>query len=125
MGGLPWFVFFRYLIRFPAMTQIHVLIRRINPALKIDFAQIGRLKDGRFDPLPLDAVADTPIARFFESSDISDSLYVNHSEIADLIAACGGFSGFVVEFFDNTLVLMFDFDLNYDEGSTKEEGKGH
>ena len=107
------------------MTQIHVVIRRINPALKIDFVQIGRFKDGRFDPLPLGAFANTPIARFFESSDISDSPYVNHSEIADLIAACGDFSGFGVEFFDNTIVLMFDFDLNYDEGSTKEEGKGH
>lgn len=107
------------------MTQIHVVIRRINPALKIDLAQIGRFKDGRFDPLPLGAVANTPIARFFESSDISDSLYVNHSKITDLIAACGDFSGFGVEFFDNTIVLVFDFDLNYDEGATKEEGKGN
>lgn len=107
------------------MTQIHVVIRRISPALKIDLVQIGRLKDGQFDPLPLGAVANTPIARFFESSHISDSLYVNHSDIADLIAACGDFSGFSVEFFDNTFVLMFDFDLNYDEGATEEEGKGN
>lgn len=107
------------------MTQIHVVIRRISPALKIDLVQLGRLKDGQFDPLPLGAVAHTPIACFLESSDVSDSLYVNHSDIADLIAACSGFFGFVVEFFDNTMVLMFDFDLNYDEGATKEEGKGN
>jgi len=107
------------------MTQIHVVIRRISPALKVDLAQIGRLKDGQFDPLPLGAVANTPIARFFEKSDISDSLYVHHPKIADLIAACGDFSDFSVEFFDNTIVLMFDFDLNYDEGATEKEGKGN
>lgn len=107
------------------MTQIHVVIRRINPALKIDLVQIGCFKDGQFDPLSLDAVANTPIACFFKSSNISDSLYVNHWEIADLIAACGDFPRFSVEFFDNTIVLMFDFNLNYDEGATKEEGKGN
>ena len=48
------------------MTQIHVVIRRVSPALKIDLVQIGRFKDGQFDPLPLDAIADSPIARFFE-----------------------------------------------------------
>lgn len=104
------------------MTQIHVVIRRICSALKIDLAQIGRLVDGQFSPLPPSAIADSPIARFFESSDISDSLYINHSEIADLIAACGDLPDFGIEFFDNTIVLMFDFNLNYDEGTTKKEG---
>lgn len=107
------------------MTQIHVVVRRVSPALKVDLVQIGRLKDGQFDPLPLGAVANIPIACFLENSDISDSLYVNHSKIADLIAACGNLPGFCVEFFDNTMVLMFDFDLNYNEGSTEEEGKGN
>lgn len=107
------------------MTQIHIVVRRVNPALKIDLVQIGRFKDGQFDPLPLGAVANTPIACFLENSDISDSLYVNHSKIANLVAACEGFPGFSIEFFDNTMVLMFDFDLNYDEGATKEEGKGN
>lgn len=107
------------------MTQIHVVVRRINPALKIDLVQIGRFKDGQFDPLPLGAVANTPIASFLENSDISDSLYVNHSKIANLVAACESLPGFGIEFFDNTMVLMFDFDLNYDEGATKEEGKGN
>lgn len=107
------------------MTQIHIVIRRVCPALKIDLAQIGRFKDGQFDPLPLGAIADTPIARFFECSDISDSLYVNHSEISNLITACEDFSDFGVEFFDNTIVLMFDFNLHYDEGATKKKGKGN
>lgn len=107
------------------MTQIHVVIRRINPALKIDFVQIGHLKDGQFEPLPIGFIGDTPIARFFDSSHISDSPYVNHSEIADLIAACSNFSGFSVEFFDNTLVLMFNFNPSCGESETKEEGEGH
>lgn len=107
------------------MTQIHIVILRINPALKVDLARIGRFKDGQFDPLPLGSIANIPVARFFESSDISDSPYVNHSKIADLVAACGGLPGFSIEFFDNTMVLMFDFNLDYDEGSTKEEGKGN
>ena len=105
------------------MSQIHVVIRRINPALKIDLAQVGRLADGHFDPLPLSAVENTPIARFLKSSHISESLYVDHSELLDLITACGGFPGSTVDFFDNTIVLIFDPELNYDESTTKEEGK--
>ena len=107
------------------MTQIHVVVRRVSPALKVDLVQIGHLKDGQFDPLSLDAVVNTPIARFLEYTDISDSLYVKHSKIADLIAACGSLPGFGVEFFDNTIVIMFDSDLNYNEVATKEEGKGN
>lgn len=105
------------------MTQIHVVIRRINPALKIDLAQIGCLKDGQFETLPLSAIANSPVARFLKSSDISDSLYVDHSEISDFIVSCGPLAGFCVEFFDNTIVLMFDYNLSCDEGSTQEEGK--
>ena len=107
------------------MTEIHVVIRRINPALKIDLVQIGRLKDRQFEPLPFEAVANSPFASFLKSSDISDSLYVDHSKIADLIAACGSLPGFNVEFFDNTIVLMFDFDLNCNESAKEEEGKGN
>lgn len=105
------------------MAQIHVVIRRINPALKIDLAQIGRIEDGHFDPLPFSAIENTPIARFLKSSHISDSLYVDHSEIFDLVTTCGGFPGSTVDFFDNTMILIFDPESNYDESTTKEEGK--
>lgn len=107
------------------MSQIHVVIRRINPALKIDLVQVGYFKESQFEPLPFSVVEDTPIARFLKSSSISDSLYVEHSEIFDLVATCGSLPHFRVEFFDNTLVLMFDFNLDCDESTTKEEGKGH
>lgn len=107
------------------MTQLHIVIRRINPALKIDLVQVGRIKGGQFDPLPFGAIADSPIAHYFKSSHISDSLYVNHSDITDIIYDCGNLPNFSIEFFDNTIVLMFDFDLNYDEGATKKEGEGN
>lgn len=105
------------------MTQIHIVIRRINPALKIDFAQVGYIKDGQFVSLPLSALMDTPIARFLNSSFISDSLYVDHSDIFELVTTCGSLPHFRVDFFDNTLVLMFDYNLDSDESAPKEEGE--
>ena len=107
------------------MTQIHVVIRRINPALKIDLAQIGRFEDRQFEPLPLSVVAGTPIESYLNSSHISDSLYVNHSEVPGLVSACESLPGFCIDFFDNTLVLMFDLNLDHDESTSKEEGKGN
>lgn len=105
------------------MTQIHVVIRRINPALKIDLVQVGCLKENQFETLPFSAIKDTPIARFLKSSSICDSLYVEHSEVFDLVTTCGSLPHFRVEFFDNTLVLMFDFNLDCDESAPKEERK--
>lgn len=107
------------------MTEIHVVIRRINPALKIDLVQIGHLKDRQFEPLPLDAIANSPVASYLKSSHISDSLYVDHSEISSLVSVCDGLPGFGIEFFDNTIILMFNFELNCDESTSKEEGKGN
>ena len=106
------------------MTQIHVVIRRINPALKIDLTQVGRIKGGQFDPIPFDAIANSPIASYLKSSCFSESLYVDHSEISDLIGTCAILPDFHLEFFDNTIVLMFNLELDCDESTTKEEGKG-
>lgn len=105
------------------MTQIHVVIRRINPALKIDLVQVGRIKDGQFAPIPFDAIANSPIASYLKSSHISDSLYIDHSEISSLISTCSTFPDLCIEFFDNTVVLMFNFDLDCDESASKEERK--
>lgn len=107
------------------MTEIHIVIRRINPALKIDLAQVGCVKDCQFVPLPSSAIASSPVASYLKSSPISDSLYVDHSEISNLISACGSLPNFRVEFFDNTIILMFNFDSDYDESTSKEEGKGN
>lgn len=103
------------------MTTIHLVLRRVNPALKIDLAQVGYIKDGQFSAIPLDAIADSPIAPYLKSSCISDSLYVNHSEISNLINVCATLPDFCVEFFDNTLVLMFNLEFDCDESTTKEK----
>lgn len=105
------------------MTQIHVVIRRINPALKIDLVQVGHVKDGQFALIPLDTISDFPISPFLESSDISDSLYVEHSKLPDIVKACGHLPGFGIEFFDNTIVILFDFNVDCDESTTKKKGE--
>ena len=38
------------------MTQIHFVIRRINPAIKVDLVQVGYLKDGQFTTLSIDTL---------------------------------------------------------------------
>lgn len=105
------------------MTQIHVVLRRVNPALDVDLAQVGCIKDGQFSQLSPDIFSGTPIFDYFLVSDISKSPYVKHQTIANFVAALVSCPNFAVEFFDNTLVFMFDFNIDCDENSSKEEGK--
>lgn len=107
------------------MTQIHVVIRRINPALKIDLVQVGYIEDGRFSTLPLNALRRTPVSEHVSCCSVSDSPCIDHHSVCSLIEALISYPGFAIEFFDNTLVLMFDFDLILDESSSEEKGKGH
>ena len=107
------------------MTQVHVVIRRINPALNVDFVQVGYIKDGQFQPLHLDALEHTPVFDQVEYSSISVSPYINHSQIPSLVEALIAYPDFSIDFFDNTLVLKFSTDLTHDESASKEEGKGH
>lgn len=107
------------------MTQIHLVIRRINPAIKVDLVQVGCLEDGQFTTLPLDTLKVAPFSKYVECSSFSDSPYIEHHSISGLIASLISYPNFAIEFFDNTLVLMFDFDLPDDESSSEEEGKGH
>lgn len=107
------------------MTQIHIVIRRINPALKVDLVQIGYLKDGQFSPLSLDALGHTPLSYYIVDSNISDTPYIDHGHIPSLIESLIAHPDFSVEFFDNTLVLMFSTNLAHDEVASKEEGKGN
>ena len=107
------------------MTQIHVVIRRINPAFKIDLVQVGYIENGQFTSLSIDALKRTPVSTYVEHSSIADSPYIEHCSVFSLIDALSAYPNFAVEFFDNTLVLMFDFDLNPDESASQEEGKGN
>ena len=52
------------------MTHVHIVIRRINPALKIDLVQVGHIKDEQFEALHLDNLAHTPIPDYVELSSI-------------------------------------------------------
>lgn len=107
------------------MTQIHVVIRRINPAFKIDLVQVGYIENGQFSSLSIDALGRTPVSTYVEHSSIADSPYIEHSSVFSLINALSAYPNFAVEFFDNTLVLMFDFDLSLNESASEEEGKGN
>lgn len=107
------------------MTQIHVVIRRINPAFKIDLVQVGCIKNGQFSPFSIDDLEYTPVSTYVEHSSIADSPYIEHCSVFSLISALSAYPNFAVEFFDNTLVLMFDFDLILNESASKEEGKGN
>lgn len=107
------------------MTQIHIVLRRVNPALDIDLVQVGYIKDGQFLQLPVDVLANAPVFKYFVTSTISSSPYVAHSSVPRLVTYLSAAPNFTLEFFDNTLVLMFDFNLDCNESATKEEGKGN
>lgn len=107
------------------MTQVHVVIRRINPAFKIDLVQVGYIENGQFSALSIDALKRTPVSAYAKHSSISDSPYIEHYSVFSLIGALSVYPNFNIEFFDNTLVLMFDFDLTDDESSSEKEGKGN
>ncbi len=107
------------------MTHVHVVIRRINPAFKIDLVQVGYIKDGQFETLNLDDLAYTPISDYVEHSSIAASPYIDHSCIPSLVEALVAYPDFSIDFFDSTLVLMFSTDLTRNESTSKEEGKGN
>ena len=107
------------------MTQIHLVIRRINPALRIDLVQIGFLADGQFKELPLSAFEHSPIPCFVRTGSISENPFIQHSDISDLVCKLSSFPGFSIEFFDNTVIFMFDFKIETNEIASKEKRKGH
>ena len=122
--GVVFVLTFKIISNNIVMT-LHLVIRRINPAVKVDLVQVGHLEDGQFTTLPLDTLKVVPFSKYVEFSSFSDSPYIEHHSISDLIAALISYPNFAIEFFDNTLVLMFDFDLSDDESASKEEGKGN
>ena len=107
------------------MTQIHIVIRRINPAFKIDLVQVGYIKDGQFETLQLSDLAHTPISDYVERSSIATSPYIDHGRVPSLVEALIAYPDFSIDFFDNTLVLNFSTDLTHNESTSKEEGQGY
>lgn len=123
--GVVFALTFKIILNNIVMTQIHLVIRRINPAIKVDLVQIGRIEDGQFTTLPLDTLKVAPFSKYVECSSVSDSPYIEHHSVSGLIAALISYPNFAIEFFDSTLVLMFDFDLPEDESTSEEKGKGN
>lgn len=123
--GVVFVLTFTIILNNIVMTQIHVVIRRINPAIKVDLVQVGRLEDGQFTTLPLDTFKVAPFSKYLKCSSVSDSPCIEHHSVLGLIKALISYPNFAIEFFDNTLVLMFDLNLTDDESSSKKEGKGH
>ena len=123
--GVVFVLIFKTILNNIVIMQIHVVIRRINPALKVDLVQVGRIEDGQFSSLPLDILKSAPFSDYIECSSISDSPYIEHHSVSGLISTLISYPDFAIEFFDNTLVLMFDFNLNDDEITKEEEGKGN
>lgn len=107
------------------MRQIHLVIRRVNPALKIDLVQIGCLLDGQFKEFPLTDFKSLHALSVIKNDSISDSCYIHHSDVSNLVVALSALPGFSIEFFDNTLVVLFYFNLEEHEIPSKEEGQGN
>lgn len=89
---------FQIILNNIVMMKIHVVIRRINPAIKVDLVQIGRLEDGQFTTLPLDTLKVAPFSKFLECSSVSDSPYIEHHSVLGLIAALISYPNFAIEF---------------------------
>lgn len=107
------------------MKQIHFVISRINPSLKIDGVRIGEVVDGQFKELPLSDFDQSPVPSFVQASSISENPFIYHSAVSGLVRELSSFPDFSIEFFDNTLILMFGFNTCSHEGTSKEENSGN
>lgn len=104
--------------------QYHILISRINPTLKIDFVRFCTIKDGAAQAFTSDefrAFCDEHsfggVSDLISVSDISDSMYIYHSDIFNLIKAIMPVSPVTLDYFDNNFVIVFDY------GTEKETPK--
>lgn len=107
------------------MKQIHFVISRINPALKIDAIRIGEIVDGHFKAFDPKIFSDESFYPLIRDFDIPDTSYILHSEVPAIISDFSAREGFGVDFFDNTVVLFANFNLDTNEIASKEEGKGN
>lgn len=107
------------------MTQIHFCFRRVNPALSIDFLNVGIIKEGQFVPLDnrqLDLLYNCLFSYgfrdFIHKDDLSPEMYVIHDQVASFFCA---FSPDHLEWFQDSLVVVLTLDLESYESSEKEE----
>ena len=96
--------------------QYHILVSRINPALKIDLIRFCTIEDGQARSFTVKEFAKWTdendfrgLDNLFEISDISDSMYIQHSRISELIDYLSKKVAGSIDFFDNNLVIVFDY----------------
>lgn len=104
--------------------QYHILISRINPALKIDLVRFCIIKDGSAKAFTSDEFRAFCDENSFDGlldlisvSDISDSMYIYHSDIFKLINVIMPVTPVTLDYFDNNFVIIFDY------GTEKETPK--
>ena len=97
--------------------QYHILLSRINPSLKIDLARLCTIKDGQAVALTRDEIHDlfedsdlVQILRILTSSPISDSMYIMHEDVVTLVSYLADRVSISIDYFDNNLVIIFDYD---------------
>lgn len=107
------------------MTQIHFCFRRVNPAMHIDFLNVGTIKEGQF--VPLDdrqfgslrrCLTDSGLGDFIHKDDLSSEQYVYHDQVTHFVCA---FSPDQLEWFQDSFVVVLTLNLESYESSEKEE----
>lgn len=107
------------------MRQFHFVFNRINPSLKIDHIRIGEIVEGRFKPVDPKIFSNEAFYPLIRNSEISDASYILHSKVSALLVDLSTRDGFSMDFFDNSMVLIANFNLDPHESTSKEEGKGN
>lgn len=107
------------------MTQIHFCFRRVNPALSIDFLNVGTIKEGQFVPLDdrqfgllRNWLASLGLCDFIHKDDLSTEFYVIHDQVTSFVCS---FYPDRLEWFQDSFVVVLTLDLESYESSEKEE----
>lgn len=103
------------------MKQIHFVINRVNPSLKIDNVRVGEVVDGQFKAVDPEVFLGEDFYPLIRYSDISDTPYILHSDAPALLLSLSTRKGFSFDFFDNTMVIFADFKFDTNESSPKKE----
>lgn len=104
--------------------QYHLVFTRISPALKIDTLRICTLESGQAVPVDTNDFfatvgSDLPtLSDIFHSSDISDSLYVRHSDLNIIFNTLSNYE-LSIDYFDNNLIIIFNYEPK--EKNSKKE----
>lgn len=107
------------------MKQIHFCFRRVNPAMRIDFLNVGTIEEGRFTPLDdrqLDLLRNFLVHHdfddFIHKDDLSSEQYVYHDQVNPFVCA---FAPDQLEWFQDSFIVVLSINLESYESSEEEE----